>query len=136
LRHLLQDMNALQPSSLSHVARYLQLDEAFHAELWRLAKSPMLARTIEGAIGLTFAASGAPSETADAAQQGVIVAEYRRAVVEAIEQREGSRAEGLAREYARTARRGLARVVQNTDLFRQMPGASLIRMPAFGQSFR
>jgi GntR family transcriptional regulator, vanillate catabolism transcriptional regulator len=139
LQRLRHDMDALQPSVPAHVARYLQLDEAFHTELWRLAKSPMLARTIEGAIGLTFAASGAfggaPSDAAGG-HLPVIAVEYRRAIVEAIEQREGTRAEGLSREYARTARRHLTRVVQNQDLFRQMPGASLIRMPGMGQSFR
>ena len=108
------------------------MDERFHGELRRLANSAMLVRTIEGVIGLTFAASGAFMAVSDhdTARTDVIVNEYHRSVVEAIEHRQGTRAESLAREYSRLARRNLVRAVQDKDLFRRLPGASLIRVPA------
>lgn len=135
-----RDLNQQQVVTAAHLARYLDLDAAFHAELWRLAKSPMLVRTIESAIGLTFAASGAftavTGDSAEASQLRVMAVEYRRAIVEAIRHRQGTRAESLAREYARTARRNLARAAQDKERFRQLPGAALIRMPSSGPSFR
>lgn len=135
-----RDLNRLQLTTAGHLSHYLALDAAFHAELWRLAKSPMLVRTIESAIGLTFATSGAftlvTGDSPEAAQLRVIAAEYRRAIVEAIQHRQGTRAESLAREYARIARRNLARAAQDKERFRQLPGASLIRMPASGPSLR
>ena len=47
--------------NLDNFVRYLEVNDAFHVELWRLAKSPMLVRTIESLITLPFAAPSACS---------------------------------------------------------------------------
>jgi GntR family transcriptional regulator of vanillate catabolism len=110
--------------------RYAEINEAFHAGLWRLAKSAMLRRSIEQLLALPFTAPGAlvfswpdPEEGND---EAVIAIEHHRAIVEAIELREGWRAESLAREHAQLARRALKRALQNAEPLRNAPGATLV----------
>ena len=61
--------------------------------------------------------------------EAVIAIEHHRAIVESIEQREGGRAEALAREHARLAQRALKRALDNAEAFNRLPGATLIRIP-------
>jgi GntR family transcriptional regulator, vanillate catabolism transcriptional regulator len=140
LRRCGREMERLYPLDASCLARYVEMDEVFQTELRRLANSRILVRAIEGIIGLTFAASGtfmfADDDTDGTSRTDVIAKEYHRVLIEAIEHRQGTRAESLAREYSRMARRNLVRAVQDKDLFRRLPGASLIRMPAAGQISR
>jgi len=139
LQRCCRDMERLYPMDAAQAAKYFEIDGVFHAELRRLAKSAILVRTIEGVIGLTFAASAAfilgEGQSTEGRHVGFIAIEYHRAILEAIEHRQGTRAESLAREYSRMARRNLVRAAQDKELFRRVPGASLIRMPA-GQSSR
>src|SRR6478609_3520626 len=51
----LAEPDELLPMSLENFVRYVEINDAFPAELWRLAKSPMLSRTIESLIALPFA---------------------------------------------------------------------------------
>jgi GntR family transcriptional regulator, vanillate catabolism transcriptional regulator len=131
LQRYSRDMERLQPLDADRFRQFVDLDEAFHAELRRLARSGMLERTIEGILGLTFAASGVfisgDEQSRDGAHAEVVAAEYHRALIEAIEHREGTRAETLAREYSRLARRNLVRAVQDKNLFRRLPGSCLIK---------
>lgn len=131
------DMERLQPLDAERFQKFVDLDEAFHAQLRRLARSGMLERTIEGILGLTFAAAGVflsgDEQSRDGTHAQVVAFEYHRALIEAIEHREGTRAETLAREYSRLARRNLVRAVQDKNLFRRLPGACLIRMPVTGR---
>ena len=119
--------------NLDQFVRYLEINEAFHRELWRLAKSPMLSRAIEAVIALPFASPGAlvfgATESAEANKTAIIAIEHHRAILEAIENREGTRAEALAREHSRVARKNLDRALSNSTLFRSIPGASLVKMP-------
>ena len=123
----------LLPMTRARFTRYAEINEAFHAGLWRLAKSPMLRRAIEQMIALPFTAPGAlvfswpdPEEGND---EAVIAIEHHRAIVEAIELHESGRAESLAREHARLARRALKRALQNAEPFRAAPGATLVTWP-------
>ena len=54
-----RQVDELLPMNLDNFVRYLEVNDAFHAELWRLAKSPMLVRTIESLVSLPFAAPSA-----------------------------------------------------------------------------
>jgi GntR family transcriptional regulator of vanillate catabolism len=56
--------------------------------------------------------------------------EHHQAIVEAIEQRQGARAEALAREHARIARRNLEAILSDERILSQVPGASLLKLPA------
>ena len=58
LQQCCRDMERLQPLDPDRFQQFVDLDEAFHAELRRLARSSMLERTIDGMLGLTFASSG------------------------------------------------------------------------------
>jgi GntR family transcriptional regulator of vanillate catabolism len=119
----------LLPMTRDRFLGYMELNEAFHSELWKLARSPMLLREIERHVALPFAAPGALVFSADRTAfqaDAVIALEHHRAIIEAISQREASRAEWLAREHSYVARRALERALQSRELFRQMPGATLI----------
>jgi len=97
------------PVTLEGFAQYLEANGKFHRELWRLAKSPSLFRELEHACKIPFAAPEAlVFGIADLEQsKASVAAEQHRAIVEAIENREGARAEALAREHSRISRRNL-----------------------------
>jgi GntR family transcriptional regulator of vanillate catabolism len=123
----------LLPMTLDRFLRYIELNEAFHGELWRLAKSPMLLQAIERHITLPFVAPGAlvfSREDRVAAQTDAQIAlEHHRAIVEAIERRDGTRAESLAREHAQVARRALERALSGREILTGIPGATLLKRP-------
>jgi GntR family transcriptional regulator of vanillate catabolism len=98
-----------------------------------LAKSSMLRTTLDRLLSLPFAS---PSATVFArlklpkAKELLTVAhEHHNALMEAIENRQGSRAESLAREHAGLALRNLEAVLADKEVLNSVPGASLIRMP-------
>jgi GntR family transcriptional regulator of vanillate catabolism len=126
-------MDSVHPTDLRNFVSYLEVNEAFHAELRNLAKSPMLARAIESIGRLPFASPGAlvfgEAEPAHSQQASEIAQEHHRGIVEAIGNREGARAESLAREHSRVARKNLARALQDRDLLKHVPGGSLIKFP-------
>jgi GntR family transcriptional regulator of vanillate catabolism len=121
------------PPTIDSFARYLDLNESFHSGLVDLAKSPMLRRTLDRVLSLPFAS---PSATVFArlklpqAKELLTVAhEHHTAIIEAIENRQGSRAENLAREHAGLALRNLEATLADKEVLTYVPGASLIRMP-------
>jgi GntR family transcriptional regulator of vanillate catabolism len=114
-------------------ARYLDLNESYHSTVVDLAKSPMLRQTLDRVQSLPFAS---PSATVFArlklpAAKGLltIASEHHNTIIEAIEKRQGSRAEGLAREHACLALRNLEAVLADKEVSSYVPGAALIRMP-------
>jgi GntR family transcriptional regulator of vanillate catabolism len=97
--------------------------------VWSLAKSPSLFRELEHACKIPFAAPEAlvfsPADYEQSTAQ--VAAEQHRAIVEAIENREGSRAEALAREHSRIARRNLEAAFRgNKEGTSRLPGAVLV----------
>jgi GntR family transcriptional regulator of vanillate catabolism len=134
LRACCAELEYLMPASLEGFVKYLEGNDRFHAELWRLAKSPMLARTLTWAAALPFAAPGSllygHADSAERQAIGAVAINHHRSLLEAIENQEGARAESLAREHSRVSRRNLERALGDAETFRRMPGASLITMPA------
>lgn len=130
IRELYARLEELVPLDAAGFPRYLELNEAFHAEIWRLARSPILIRTIEQVVKLPFAAPSAlvfgQAESEHSARLSLIAQEHHRAIVEAIAGREGTRAEALAREHSRVARQNLAHTLEDWESLRRMPGGSLI----------
>ncbi|MGZ4174698.1 MAG: GntR family transcriptional regulator [Solirubrobacteraceae bacterium] len=112
--------------------RYLCLNETFHARLLKMARSPLLVRAIEGVVSLPFAGPSAfvLAEAELPASRDILVVAYRHHIglVEAIERRQGERAESLAREHARLALANLEIVVEHRDVLDRLPGASLITL--------
>ena len=110
--------------------RYVVLNQRFHVLLVEMAASPVLSRELERVVNLPFASpSGFVVVQADSprARDMLIVAQdQHRQVLDAIEGREGARAEAIMREHSRIAQRNLREAVRAEDLGR-MPGVRLIR---------
>ena len=127
--YLKKAMEADEPSFL----RYVDLNERFHALLLEGAASPVLERALDGVMALPFASPSAfvlaQAELPESREILVVAQSHHRGLVEAIEQRDGARAEPLAREHARLASRNLDVVLRNRDVLDRMPGGSLIRLP-------
>lgn len=139
LRQHLDGMDAYDTPDIAHptidaFARYMDLNEAFHSTIVDLAKSPLLKQTLDRVTSLPFAAPSAVvfanSRTPRAAEMFAVGQEHHHAIAEAIEQRQGSRAESVACEHARLSRRNLEAILSNPSILRGLPGASLIRLPA------
>jgi GntR family transcriptional regulator of vanillate catabolism len=117
--------------------RYLHLNETFHARMLKIARSPLLDRALEGIVSLPFAGPSAfvLAEAQLPASRDILIIAHRqhKGLIEAIERRQGSRAEGLAREHARLALTNLEIVVDQRDVLQSLPGASLITLPADGE---
>jgi GntR family transcriptional regulator of vanillate catabolism len=111
---------------------YVECNRAFHGVLLEAANSPILDRALERILALPFASPSAlvqgQAELPESREILVIAQEHHRGLIEAIERREGVRAEALAREHARVALRNLEIVLDNRHVLDQIPGASLINL--------
>ena len=132
-RACLREIDALlSQSALDDVAfsSYVALNERFHLLLSEMAGSAVIAKELERVCSLPFASpSGFVVVQANSpkARDMLIVAQDQHwQVLDAIDRREGSRAESLMREHSRMAQRNLREAVQSQRLD-QMPGVQLIR---------
>jgi GntR family transcriptional regulator of vanillate catabolism len=127
LRECAARIDPLVPVTPEEFSRYLACNDEFHAELKRLSKSRMVIEAIDRVIALPFAAPGAlvsgAAEPAIVERASVIAQEHHRALIEAIAQREGTRAEAIAREHCRLARRNLACALEHGGTGAELPGA-------------
>ena len=136
LRHYRDQMetHTLERANIDTFAEYMDLNEAFHAEIVTLAQSPLLRKTLDRVIAIPFAAPSAVVfaniRVPNATRNFAIGQEHHQAIVDAIEQRQGARAEALAREHARIARRNLEAILSDERILSQVPGASLLKLPA------
>jgi GntR family transcriptional regulator of vanillate catabolism len=109
--------------------RYVALNQRFHALLSEMAGSPVLARELERVVNLPFASPSGfvvvQSNTPRARDMLIVAQDQHRQVLDAIERREGSRAEAIMREHSRIAQRNLRDAVMSPHL--EMPGVRLIR---------
>jgi GntR family transcriptional regulator of vanillate catabolism len=124
-------LDALVHPTAESFPRYADLNEAFHSALVDLARSPMLRRSVEHVKSLPFASPSAMvfarSKLPEAAEMAVIGQEQHHAILDALERRQGTRAEALAREHALLSRRNLEAVLSDETALGYVPGASLIR---------
>lgn len=136
IRKCMDEMNAyLEPATnIDSFARYLDLNDAFHEAVIRLAKSPMLRRSLDQVLTLPFAQPSsvvyARAKLPGAAQMFAIGQEQHRVILDAIERRQGTRAEAAAREHSTLSRRILEAVLEDREILNCVPGAKLIRLPA------
>ena len=133
LRRYRDDMDAIKKPALNEesFSVYLDLNEKFHSEVVRLAKNDMLKWTLDRVISLPFASPSAlvfaRSKLPGAAELHLIGHHQHHAIVEAIENRHGTRAESVAREHARVSRRNLELVLTDSEILSCVPGSSLIK---------
>jgi len=133
IRELQRQMDVIANNTFDSFAHYMNLNGEFHAELVRLAKSPMLDRTLTHLLSLPFAApsSGVFSRSqAPHRELATVGWQQHHAILEALEKRQGTRAEGIAREHANLARRHLELVLSDGEFSSFLPGASLVRVDA------
>lgn len=110
---------------------YVEKNAEFHEMLKTMSGSDMVAREIERVAQLPFAGPSAFLH----AQEGIaafrhslqVGQSHHRAIAQAIELREGARAEAIAREHARLARQNLDFVMENRTAFlKEVPGLALV----------
>jgi GntR family transcriptional regulator, vanillate catabolism transcriptional regulator len=110
--------------------RYVKLNARFHLLLVKLAKSRALESAIAHVEALPFASPSAfvqvQAELPESHRILYVAQTQHRAMLEAIEEREGSRAEAVAREHARIARWNLDVALRSERALKQLPGAGLI----------
>ena len=134
MKNLIARMDAATtpPMSEAGFTDYVALNAHFHELLVEAAGSAVVARQIGRVVALPFASPSGfvlAQAALPAAQRVLILAqEHHRSVVEAIEHREGSRAEAVMREHARLARQNLELVLRNQHSLRLVLGGALIRM--------
>jgi GntR family transcriptional regulator of vanillate catabolism len=113
--------------------RYVNLNERFHARLLKIAHSPILERALDGIVSLPFASPSAFVLTEAELPQSrtilVVAHRHHDGLIDAIEHRQGARAESLAREHARIALTNLEIVLRHREMLERLPGASLIALP-------
>ncbi|PTX04991.1 GntR family transcriptional regulator [Pararhodobacter aggregans] len=110
---------------------YSELNAQFHTRLAELCQSPVILRELERVKSLPFASPSAfvlgSNENARSFHSLVVAQVQHRAMVQAIERREGARAEAIAREHARIARANLeSTFVTDAQTPEAMPGIALI----------
>jgi GntR family transcriptional regulator of vanillate catabolism len=112
---------------------YMDLNERFHARMLEIARSPLLDRALEGILSLPFGGVNAmvltEAELPESRQILVIAHRHHQGLIEAIEGRQGARAEALAREHARIALTNLEIVLRHREMLELVPGSSLITLP-------
>jgi GntR family transcriptional regulator, vanillate catabolism transcriptional regulator len=112
---------------------YVDLNERFHRHLLKIARSPMLERALEGIVSLPLAGPSAAfvlSEAELPESREILVISHRHhlGLTEAIELRQGARAENLAREHANMALINLEIALRHREMLKHVPGVALIAL--------
>ena len=127
----LDELIGAGPAGEESFAAYVALNGRFHEHLKGLAGSPTVERQIDRANALPFASPNGfvmvQALLPEARTILTVAQDQHRSVVEAIEKRQGARAEALMREHARLAGRNLQLALVNHGTLDRLPGASLIR---------
>lgn len=131
IRHAMVAILARRPDDFTE---YLDLNEALHVGILDLAENDVLRRALEQIYKLPFATPSSRvllSRTLPMSGEILPVAEEQhRAILDAIEHREGARAESLGREHARLTRRHLEAALSDRSFIATLPGARLVKMRA------
>jgi GntR family transcriptional regulator of vanillate catabolism len=113
----------------NEIELYIEFNNTFHRQLVNLTESFVVEHMIERIVALPFASPNAfvvaQTHLAHSWQIFFIAQEQHRGIIEAIEAREGSRAEALAREHARLSLRALQTVHQSKTALSLIPGIGL-----------
>jgi len=133
LREASAEMDALlrnRKLALEAFTKYIELNAKFHSALIDLCRSRILKRAIKQACALPFASPSAflLKQSEGSPDLFFIALDQHRGIIEAISNRESMRAEFLAREHARLARRNLDVALDNRELLKSVRGAKLIQI--------
>jgi len=131
LRKLNRAMEEIAEINVDSFTRYLDLNYTFHLAIIDLANNQLLRRTIEQVYKFPFASPSSrvlfhkslPGSNAIRP----IAEEQHRAILDAIEHRQGARAESVAREHSLLTRRNLREALADRNHVETMPGVRLIK---------
>jgi GntR family transcriptional regulator, vanillate catabolism transcriptional regulator len=133
LKQCLADLDQLvrqDPVTVEAFSSYVTMNARFHALLTELSGSAPVIRQIDRVYAMPFASpSGfvmAQSALPEAHQILQIGQDHHRIVVDAIENREGTRAEAVMREHSRLAARNLRLVLRNRTHLDLLPALALL----------
>lgn len=132
LNNLLTELDAIVavPPAEMDFQSYVGRNAEFHELLKHLSGSVIIAREIDRVVRLPFAGPSAflikQVDFPKFRESLVIGQAQHRAIVNAIEMREGARAEALAREHARLARQNLDYLIENRNKLPAIPGMALV----------
>ncbi len=134
LYECIEDVNSLLRRSIPGVdliREYISINARFHAHLLRLAKSAIVAGSMERVLALPFASPNAfvfAETESEERREILLISNFQHAAIaDAIVDREVARAEAVAREHARVVRRSIALTIKRQRL-EHIPGGSLIRL--------
>jgi GntR family transcriptional regulator of vanillate catabolism len=137
LKQCLSDIDELvrqDPISVDAFSAYVALNARFHALLNELCGSAPVMRQIDRVAALPFASPSAfvmaQSALPEAHQILLIAQDHHRAVIDAIENREGARAEAVMREHARLAVRNLRLALRSRTHLDLLPALALVTQAA------
>ncbi len=115
------------------IERYFDLNELFHNQLIMLTESFVIEHALRRINALPFASANAfvmaQSELGNAWKVFYVAQEQHKGIVEAIENREGTRAEALTREHARLSLSTLKTALKSKAALEQVPGLKLVYTP-------
>lgn len=124
------DKIVAQPAGRFSYEAYIERNAEFHDMLKDACGSPLISREIERVTNLSFANPSAFLQAQitlpDFLGSLTVAQGQHRAIIGAIEMREGFRAEALAREHARLARDNLDFVLKNDRMIERVPALSLV----------
>jgi GntR family transcriptional regulator, vanillate catabolism transcriptional regulator len=133
LKQCLAELDQLvrqDPVSVEAFSSYVTMNARFHALLTELSGSAPVIRQIDRVCAMPFASpSGfvmAQSALPEAHQILLIGQDHHRIVVDAIENREGTRAEAVMREHSRLAARNLRLVLRSRTHLDLLPALALL----------
>ena len=131
LRKSQDDMDALREPTPDTLPQYLELNDRFHDEILRLAKSLTFKRSLERLLSMPLASRQAlvslRMRFPEASNIFIVGRDQHLRIIEAIAKRQGARAENLAREHAEITRRALEFALAHAHELSAFPGGTLIQ---------
>ncbi len=112
-------------------SQFVEVNERFHRMLASACGSSIVEKQLARAMALPFASPSGFVKVQAVSPQArdvlIVAQDQHRAVLEAIERREGARAEALMREHARIAHRNMQYALKNQHAMLQLSGGNLIK---------
>jgi GntR family transcriptional regulator of vanillate catabolism len=124
-----------QPDDTFDLNDYVRLNDKFHELIVECAQSNMIKRSLERIMSLPFAAPNAfisSSRSNSPHVRGILYVsqEQHRSIVDAIRNRQGTRAESLAIEHSRSAWKYLELALRDDETVAEWPSLALLRRRA------
>jgi GntR family transcriptional regulator, vanillate catabolism transcriptional regulator len=131
LRSIQEEMDGLGEPMSETFPDYLAMNDRFHEEVLRLAKSEPLRHGLDRLVSAPLTSRPAlvslQTKFPEATDIFIIGRDQHLRIIEAISRRQGSRAESIAREHALIARRALELALNHEEFLSALPGGLLLQ---------